>query len=93
MAVDLVVLITSAKLRGKLLGHPVYLASRFLILPLTTREDLNPVEGQLISLVYKHLEDGKFWFSYETDITRNLQSQSKVVSNPDVAMWETVSTL
>ncbi|KAG8945759.1 hypothetical protein FRC04_000525 [Tulasnella sp. 424] len=91
---DVLVLITSAKSRGKLLGHPVYLASSFLLLPVTPEgKDLTPTDGKLLSLIWKHLADGKFWFSYEWDLTRRLQAQSASsdpAGNVDARpMWET----
>ncbi|KAG8902510.1 hypothetical protein FRB99_004384 [Tulasnella sp. 403] len=85
LVADLLVFITSAKLRGKFLGRPIYLARHFLLLPLTSTLS-HPVESRLISLVYNHLQEGKFWFSYEWDLTRNLQTQTREGQNG--LMWE-----
>lgn len=67
------------------------MASNFLLLPITTEDTVYPVESELMSLVSKHLQDGKFWFSYEWDITRSLQSHAKEQS--DKPMWATVRGL
>ncbi|KAG9017131.1 hypothetical protein FRB90_001653 [Tulasnella sp. 427] len=97
LTADVLVLITSAKSRGKLLGHPIYLASGFLLLPVCPDNALTPTDGKLISLIWKHLQDGKFWFSYEWDLTRRLQAQASPQSDPAGnvnvnagarAMWE-----
>ncbi|KAG9027258.1 hypothetical protein FS837_004336 [Tulasnella sp. UAMH 9824] len=89
---DVLVLITSAKSRGKLLGHPIYLATGFLLLPVCPDNALTPTDGKLISLIWKHLQDGKFWFSYEWDLTRRLQAQASPndpAGNVDARpMWE-----
>ncbi|KAG8934499.1 hypothetical protein FRC03_011044 [Tulasnella sp. 419] len=86
---DYLVLITSAKLFGKLLRHPIYLATRFLVLPVATTPLEHPAEKHLLGLLHKHLTEGKFWFSYEWDLTRRLQAQAQSAkSDEGKALWQ-----
>ncbi|GJJ16104.1 hypothetical protein Clacol_010383 [Clathrus columnatus] len=57
ISADFVVVITGRQHRGQLLGHDVYRATDFKVLPLTTSSSLyqNPVESHLLDLVRSHL--------------------------------------
>jgi hypothetical protein len=61
------------------MGHEVYRATDFDILPLnpniSTDSPPHPVEGHLLALVRSHLHGGNFLFSYEWDLTRRMQAQ------------------
>lgn len=77
---DYLLVITSRTPSCRLLGHPIYMANDFRLLPLsplsTTSTILDhPVERELVSLVEQGLRGGKLWFSYGWDLTNSLQRQ------------------
>ncbi|KAI0044382.1 hypothetical protein FA95DRAFT_1545168 [Auriscalpium vulgare] len=76
---EYVIVITGREQRGKLLGHPIYRAVDFDILPLDPSASVSSpphaVEAHLLALVKSHLSSGSFLFSYDFDITRRLQAQ------------------
>ena len=88
-------MITGRELQGHLLGHPVYRAMDFDILPvrpgLSVAKPSHPVETHLLALVRSHLNSGLFLYSYVFDVTRRLQAQY-VAREIDERkpMWETV---
>ncbi|TFY69019.1 hypothetical protein EVG20_g3317 [Dentipellis fragilis] len=90
---EYLIVITGRDLRGKLLGHPVYRATDFEILPLdpgvSVTNPPHPVEAHLLALLRSHLCSAFFFFSYDFDITRRLQAQY-VAKNGDEgkAFWE-----
>jgi hypothetical protein len=92
---EYLIVVTDRQVRGHLLGHPIYRAVDFDILPLdpgvSTSKPSHPVEAHLLALVRSHLSSGHFLYSYEFDITRRLQAQFVAKENDvDKAMWETV---
>jgi hypothetical protein len=76
---EYVIVLTGRELRGRLMGHEVYRATNFDILPLnpniSTDSPPHPVEEHLLALVRSHLHGGNFLFSYEWDLTRRMQAQ------------------
>ena len=88
-------MITGRELQGHLLGHPIYRAMDFDILPvrpgLSVAKPSHPVETHLLALVRSHLNSGLFLYSYVFDVTRRLQAQY-VAREIDERkpMWETV---
>lgn len=79
-AADFLILITDSEYKGTVLGHEVYKATNYKVLPiaptLTTNQLLNhPIEKQLLALVHSHLYAGTFHFSYTYDLTRRVQAQ------------------
>lgn len=77
------------------MGHPIYRAVDFDILPLdpgvSVSKPSHPVEIHLLALVRSHLNNGNFLYSYEFDVTRRLQAQY-VARETDEGkpMWEIV---
>jgi SacI homology domain len=95
-AAEYLIIITGRELRGHLLGHPVYRAVDFDILPLdpgiSASKPSHPVETHLLALVRTHLNCGQFLYSYEFDVTRRLQAQYVArQKDEDMPMWEIVS--
>jgi hypothetical protein len=87
--------ITGRELQGHLLGHPIYRATDFDILPvrpgLSVARPSHPVETHLIALVRSHLNSGLFLYSYVFDVTRRLQAQYVARESDEMKpMWETV---
>lgn len=77
------------------MGHPIYRAVDFDILPLnpgvSVSKPSHPVETHLLALVRSHLNSSNFLYSYEFDITRRLQAQYVARENDeDKPMWEIV---
>jgi hypothetical protein len=70
---------TGREQRGRLMGHEVYRATDFDILPLNPNISVHypphPVEGHLLALVRSHLNGSFLLFSYGWDITTRLQAQ------------------
>jgi len=94
---EYLIVITGRELKGHLLGHPVYHAVDFDILPLdpgvSVSKPSHPVETHLLALVRSHLSGGQFLYSYEFDVTRRLQAQYVArESDEGKPMWETVCT-
>jgi hypothetical protein len=79
------------------MGHDVYRATEFDILPLgimATYLPPHPVEAHLLALVRSHLNGGNFLFSYTWDLTRRLQVQLSADENDTgKAFWEVVRAL
>ncbi|CAK5279942.1 unnamed protein product [Mycena citricolor] len=92
---DYVIVITGREFKGRLLGHDVYRATDFDLLPmspnLNTHNAPHPVEAHLLGLIRSHLHGGVFLFSYDWDLTRRLQAQWETrTSDENKAFWETV---
>lgn len=90
-------MLTGRELRGSLMGHEVYTATDFDILPLSpsisVQQPPHPVEGHLLALVRSHLHGGSFLLSYGWDVTRRLQAQWEARDgDAGRAMWEVVCT-
>jgi len=79
------------------MGHDIYRATEFDILPLGTVSVYippHPVEAHLLALVRSHLNGGSFLFSYTWDLTRRLQVQlSAEEDDSGRAFWEVVRML
>lgn len=90
---EYVIVLTSRELRGRLMGHMVYHAVDYDILPLnpniSVQSPPHPVEAHLLALVRSHLHGSLLFFSYTWDLTRRLQSQCKM-QEEDRAPWEVV---
>ncbi len=77
------------------MGHPIYRAVDFDILPLdpdiSTSKPSHPVETHLLALVRTHLNSGQFLYCYEFDVTRRLQAQYVARQKDEgKSMWEMV---
>ncbi|KAL5495670.1 SAC1 [Sanghuangporus weigelae] len=74
---DYVVVMTGLEFKSELLGHEIFRATKFDLLPVNpdVEPELYPAEHYLTGLLRKHLEEGLFWFSYTWDLTRRLQAQ------------------
>lgn len=92
---EYLIVLTGRERRGQLMGHEVYRATDFDILPLNPNISVHypphPVEGHLLALVRSHLNGSFFLFSYGWDITTRLQAQwMKLESSQQKALWEAV---
>ncbi|EJD55532.1 inositol/phosphatidylinositol phosphatase [Auricularia subglabra TFB-10046 SS5] len=87
---DYLIIITGRELKTRFMGHDIYQATDFKVLPLDTHAYEHPAEGHLLALVQTHLSSGLFWFSYTFDITRRLQAHwVSAQDDADKALWET----
>jgi phosphatidylinositol 4-phosphatase len=92
---DYIIVITGRENCGPLMGHDVYHALDFDILPLgpgiSVKDPGHPVESHLLALVRTHLNSGYFLFSYGTDLTRRMQAQYEAQEKDQgKALWEVV---
>ncbi|KAG1885664.1 SacI homology domain-containing protein [Suillus subluteus] len=90
---EYVIVMTGREHRARFMGHDIYRAADFDILPLNPNVSVqnppNPVEGHLLALVRSHLLGGHFLFSYGWDLTRRLQAQWQDRDNEEKkALWE-----
>ncbi|KAK7058336.1 Phosphoinositide phosphatase sac1 [Paramarasmius palmivorus] len=90
---EYVVIITGRESLGNVMGHDIYRASDFDILPLNPNVNVynppHPVEAHLLALLRSHLNGGVFIFSYGWDMTRRLQAQhASQEKDMDRALWE-----
>ncbi|KAI6133244.1 SacI homology domain-containing protein [Pisolithus croceorrhizus] len=82
---EYVVIMTGREHRARFMGHDIYRAADFDILP------LNP-NGHLLALVRAHLFGGYFLFSYTFDLSRRLQAQwSESESDTTRPLWKQVT--
>ncbi|KAG1716326.1 hypothetical protein ID866_810 [Astraeus odoratus] len=76
---EYIIILTGREHRARLMGHDIYRAAEFDILPLNPNISVqyppHPVEGHLLALVRSHLSSGHFLFSYTFDLSRRLQAQ------------------
>jgi len=77
------------------MGHEIYRASDFDILPLNPNVNVlnvqHPVEAHLLALLKSHLDTGVFYFSYGWDMSRRLQAQwENLSSDAEKGLWEVV---
>ena len=92
---EFLVVITNRKRVAHILNSTIYLATDFRMLPV--RSDANPamlshpIEKRLLSLVKESLYSGPLYFSYEFDLTSNLQrqvQQSASSMGAGVPLWK-----
>ena len=92
---EYLILITKRELKGQILGHDIYRATGYELLPLQSQTTPSQItERYLLSLIKTSLNSSLLWFSYDWDLTRRLQAQ--YVARPgDVgkAFWESVPEL
>ncbi|CAL1696347.1 unnamed protein product [Somion occarium] len=93
VASEYIIILTGRELKGQFMGHNIYRATDFDILPLnpdvSTTNPPHLVEAHLLALVRTHLYAGYFLFSYGWDLTRRLQVQwSSHQQDEGKAMWE-----
>ncbi|KAJ7462751.1 SacI homology domain-containing protein [Mycena galericulata] len=76
---EYVIIMTGREFKGRFMGHDIYRATDFELLPLSPNINVfnppHPVEAHLLALVRSHLNAGVFLFSYGWDLTRRLQAQ------------------
>ncbi|KAF9535466.1 inositol/phosphatidylinositol phosphatase [Crepidotus variabilis] len=91
---DYLIVITGRTLQGRLMGHDVYRATDFDILPLAAlspHDPPHPVEAHLLGLIRSHLSGGNFLYSYTYDLTRRMQKQWETrEEDGGKALWEVV---
>ncbi|PPQ62780.1 hypothetical protein CVT24_000474 [Panaeolus cyanescens] len=91
---DYIIIITGRSLQGRLMGHDVFRATDFDILPLNAVSAYvppHPVEAHLLALVRSHLYGGNFLFSYTYDLTRRMQAQWETRDHDaGKALWQVV---
>ncbi|KAF9056681.1 inositol/phosphatidylinositol phosphatase [Panaeolus papilionaceus] len=91
---DYIIIITGRSLQGRLMGHDIFRATDFDILPLSavsTHAPPHPVESHLLALVRSHLYGGNFLFSYTYDLTRRMQAQWETRDHDAAkALWQVV---
>ncbi|KIM67102.1 hypothetical protein SCLCIDRAFT_1210582 [Scleroderma citrinum Foug A] len=92
---EYIVVMTGREHRARLMGHDIYRAADFDILPLnpnvTVQYPSHPVEGHLLALVRAHLSSGHFLFSYTYDLSRRLQAQwNEKESDATSPLWKQV---
>ena len=94
MLADYIIVITGRENKGELLGHDVFRATAFELLPMNPdlSPEFYPAENYLLGLIKKHLDNGLFWFSYTWDLTRRLQAQWKEGGSAK-GLWEVVSAM
>lgn len=92
---DFVIVITNRKHASSVLGADIFLATDFRLLPISAdaRPSLlqHPVEKKLIRLVKEQLYLGPLYFSYEFDLTSNMQRQVKLGTDSSasrVPLWK-----
>lgn len=90
---EYVIVMTGREHRARLMGHDIYRAADFDILPLNPNVSVqnppHPVERHLLALVRSHLLGGHFLFSYGWDLSRRLQAQWQDRDNEErKALWE-----
>lgn len=87
---DFVIVITNRKHAASLLGADVFLATDFRMLPISSDANpgllKHPVEKKLIQLVKEQLYLGPLYFSYEFDLTSNMQRQIKLGADSSSAL-------
>ena len=92
---EYIIVITERELKGKVLGHAIWRATKFDTLPIEPNASVShpahPVEAHLLALVKSHLNDAIFLYSYTFDITRRLQAQWVArYRDEGKASWEVV---
>ena len=94
---DYLIVLTGRTLLARFMGHHIYRATDFDILPLediSTHHPPHPVEAHLLALVRSNLSGGNFLFSYTWDLTRRLQGQwQSRDEHAGKAFWEVVRGL
>ena len=92
---EYIIVLTGRELLGRLMGHNIYRATDYDVLPLnpdvSAQNPPTAVEAHLLALVKSHLTNGSFLFSYECDLTRRLQAQWQDLRNDNGRdLWEVV---
>ncbi|WFD05287.1 Phosphoinositide phosphatase sac1 [Malassezia vespertilionis] len=96
---DFLIVITNRKKVANIVGANVYLATDFRMLPVKSDADptllRHPIEKGLLALIKESLYSGPLYFSYEFDLTSNLQRQVKLGAGKDTAaipLWRRADT-
>ncbi|KAF8168250.1 inositol/phosphatidylinositol phosphatase [Crassisporium funariophilum] len=91
---EYIIVVTGRTLQGSFMGHDIFRATDFDLLPLAAlspHAPPHPVEAHLLALVRSHLLGGNFLLSYTYDLTRRLQAQYDAQENDaGKALWEVV---
>jgi len=91
---EFLIVITSRSQVASLFGQPIYLATDFRVLPISSsvKSSLlsNPVEKALLAMLKTHLYSAPFYFSYGVDLTNSFQRQAvhPVASDLSKPLWE-----
>ncbi|KAJ7225879.1 SacI homology domain-containing protein [Mycena pura] len=91
---EYVVVMTGREFKGRMLGHDIFRATDFDLLPLAPNINIynppHPVEAHLLALARSHLMGGMFLFSYTWDLTRRLQAQWETrEKDANTPFWQT----
>ncbi|TFK30399.1 inositol/phosphatidylinositol phosphatase [Coprinopsis marcescibilis] len=94
---DYLIVITGRELLSRLMGHDIYLATNFEILPLNPNINVDHpphiVETNFLGLIRAHFSGGNFMFSYTWDLTTRLQVQNiRAAESEGKALWELADT-
>ncbi|KAI9572765.1 SacI homology domain-containing protein [Boletus coccyginus] len=90
---EYIIILTGREHRARFMGHDVYRAADFDIIPLnpnvSAQNAPHPVERHLLALVRSHLLGGHFLFSYGWDLSIRLQTQlGERVNSDERSLWE-----
>lgn len=92
---DFLVVVTNRKKVAHIQKSNIYLATDFRLLPVRSGANpgllRHPIERRLLGLVKESLYSGPLYFSYETDLTSNLQrqvQQSAAAQGATVPLWK-----
>ncbi|KAF8446152.1 SacI homology domain-containing protein [Boletus edulis BED1] len=90
---EYIIILTGREHRTRFMGHDIYRAADFDILPLNPNVSVqnppHPVERHLLALVRSHLHSGHFLFSYGWDLTTRLQAQwAERENSNERSLWE-----
>ncbi|KAF8541677.1 SacI homology domain-containing protein [Trichophaea hybrida] len=81
-----IIIITKAKLTGRIRGHSVYKVEATEFLPMQERALHDPDEDTYLSLLRTHLRTAPMYFSYSFDLTNTFQRQ--LVANHSLPLWQ-----
>ncbi|TGZ83336.1 hypothetical protein EX30DRAFT_304363 [Ascodesmis nigricans] len=81
-----IIIITKAKLVGRIQGHSVYKVEATEFLPLQERALHDPDEDGFLALLRTHLRTGPMYFSYSFDLTNSFQRQAS--ANHSLPLWQ-----
>ena len=95
---DVLILIKARSAPKVLLEQSIYLATDYLVLPLSTSvQDVSSLSDPRDKYLYKLIKtglatcQGRLWFSYERDLTNSIDRAHKTRENASRSLYERVS--
>ena len=76
-----IIIVTKAKLVGRIRGHTVYSVEATEFLPMQERALHDANEDTYLALLRAHLRSAPMYFSYSFDLTNSFQRQQTVAQN------------